>query len=64
MFQQESEMILLRFYIVVFNIVYTLYFFYIFSMPFDYVVDFVKRRWEMNFDSNLICEQCCTLPPR
>ena len=64
MFQQESEMILLRFYIVVFNIVYTLYFFYIFSMPFDYVVDFVKRRWEMNFDSNLICEHCCTLPPR
>ena len=64
MFQQESEMILLRFYIVVFNIVYTLYFFYIFSMPFDYVVDFVKRRWEMNFDSNLICEHCCTQPPR
>ena len=64
MFQQESEMILLRFYIVVFNIVYTLYVFYIFSMPFDYVVDFVKRRWEMNFDSNLICEHCCTLPPR
>ena len=64
MFQKESEIILLRFYIVFFNIVYTFYFFYIFSMPFDYVVDFVKRRWEMNFDSNLICEQCCTLPPR